>query len=107
MRAMNSMLISLGQTASHSPMFVQCPKPSAFMRSTMATARRSRSGWPCGSRPRCPILAAVKSDALALGHAATHAPQPMHCAASMARSAASFAMGTALPSGALPACALT
>ena len=36
------------------------------------------------------ILAAVKSDAEALGQAATQAPQPMHWAASIAVSTVSF-----------------
>jgi hypothetical protein len=47
-------------------------------------------------------LAAVKSMAEAFGQAATQAPQPMHSAASIARSASSFGTGIALASGALP-----
>src|SRR3954470_4747593 len=78
--------ISFGQTASHSPSFEQLPNPSASWRSTIATTRAERSGWPCGSRPRCDVLAEVKSTADAFLHAAAQAPQPMHCAASMARS---------------------
>ncbi len=47
-------------------------------------------------------MAETKSMAEALGQAATQAPQPMQAAASMARSALSFEIGMALPSGALP-----
>ena len=79
-RAMPAIEISFGQTASHSPSFEQLPKPSSSMRSTMAVTRRSRSGCPCGSAPRCAILAEVKSAADAFLHAATQAPQAMHCA---------------------------
>jgi hypothetical protein len=38
----------------------------------------------------------------AFGHAATHAPQPMHVAASKARSAKSLGTGVVFASGALP-----
>jgi len=38
----------------------------------------------------------------AFGHAATHAPQPMHAAASIARSAAGFGTRIEFASGALP-----
>src|SRR5947208_13825117 len=99
---MNSMPIPLGQAASHSAWFEQEPKPSASIVSTMFTTRRYRSGCPWGSRLRCAILAAVNSEAEALGQAATQAPQPMQAAASMARSAAGLGTGIALPSGALP-----
>ena len=47
-------------------------------------------------------MAATKSEAEALGQAATQAPQPMQAAASMARSAFSLGTGMALPSGAQP-----
>jgi len=47
-------------------------------------------------------LAAVNSIADAFGHAATHAPQPMHAAASIDISAHCFSIGIALPSCALP-----
>ena len=53
------------------------------------------------------ILAAVNKDAEPFGHAATHAPHPMHCAASMAVSTSSFGISVALPSTALPVGALT
>ena len=96
------MPIALGQAASHSAWLEQEPKPSASICSTIATTRRSRSGWPWGSRLRWATLAAVKSEAEAFGQAATQAPQPMQAAASMARSAASLGTGMALPSGALP-----
>ena len=72
------------------------------MAATILRTRRSRSGWPCGSRPRCETLAAVNSMAEAFGQAATQAPQPMQAAASMAGSASVFGTGMALASGALP-----
>ncbi len=65
----------------------------------MASARRMRSGWPCGRRPRCETFAAVNSIAEAFGHAATQAPQPMQAAASIARSASSLGTGSALRVG--------
>ena len=99
---MNSSGISLGQTASHSPWLVQLPNSSRSMAATMFSVRSSRSGWPCGSTFKWVILAAVKSMADALGQAATQAPQPMHAAASMAVSAASFGTRMTLASGALP-----
>ena len=48
------------------------------------------------------IGSATNNIAEAFLQAATQAPQPMHCAASMARSAAGFGTGKALASGALP-----
>lgn len=47
-------------------------------------------------------MAAVKSIAEALGHAATQAPHPMQAAASIAMSASALGTGMALPSGAEP-----
>ena len=44
----------------------------------------------------------MKSAAEAFGQAATHAPQPMQAAASMARSAPVFGTRIAFASGALP-----
>ena len=96
------MLISLGQTASHSPWLVQAPKPLGVHLRDHGQTRSARSGWPWGRRPRCETLAAVNSMAEAFGHAATQAPQPMHAAASMARSALALGTGMALPSGAPP-----
>ena len=52
------------------------------------------------------LIKAVNSIADALGQAATHAPQAIHAAASMARSAFSLGTGIALASGALPVGAL-
>ena len=43
-------------------------------------------------------MAAVKSWPAPFGHAATHAPQPMHAAASIAASAASLGTGITLAS---------
>ena len=48
------------------------------------------------------IFALVKSAADAFLQAATQAPQPMHCATSMALSATSRAIGMLLASGADP-----
>src|SRR6187402_1705530 len=99
---MFSSWMPFGQTASHSPMFVQLPKPSSLAWATMFNAREWRSGWPWGSRPRWLILAPVNSDALALGQAATQAPQPMHAAADMAISDSGLGTRIALPSVVLP-----
>ncbi len=52
--------------------------------------------------PRCEILAATKSIADEFGQAATHAPHPMHAAASIDRSASAFPIGNELASGADP-----
>ena len=86
-RAIVEIGISFGQTASHSPSFEQLPNPSASIRSTIATTRAARSTSPCGSSAEVRDLRAVKSAADAFLHAATQAPQPMHAAASIARSA--------------------
>src|SRR5207237_7036657 len=69
----------------------------------MLTTRRVRSGSPCGKSARCETFAAVKSIADAFGHAAAHAPQPMHAAASIERSDACFGTGIEFASGADPA----
>src|SRR5688500_13739621 len=94
--------ISFGQTASHSPSLEQLPKPSASAASIIETTRRRRSGWPCGSRARCEILALMKRWAEAFLQAATQAPQPMQAAESIAASAMSFEIGRQLPSCAPP-----
>ena len=47
-------------------------------------------------------MAATKSMALEFLQAATQAPQPMHAAASIARSASAFGTGIELASGAAP-----
>src|SRR5436853_3676659 len=101
-RAMLEIGISFGHTASHSPSFEQLPKPSASACATIAATRRARSGLPWGRIASCEILAPTKRWADAFLHAATHAPQPMHAAESMATSAMSFGIGIALPSGAPP-----
>src|SRR5437763_114823 len=103
---MVSMLISLGHTAAHSPMLVHEPNPSASIWPTTLSTRVSRSGWPWGSTLRWLTLAAVNNMAEALGQAATHAPQPMHAAASMELSATSLPMRMALASWAAPVGAL-
>ena len=99
--AMKSIEISLGHAAWHSPWFVQLPKNSSMV-STMFSVRLHRSAWPWGNRFRCWILAAVNRLAALFGHAATHAPQPMQAAASIAASAASFGTGVMFASGAEP-----
>ncbi len=99
---MKSIEISLGQAAMHSPWLVHAPNPSASICATMFTTRLERSGWPWGRRPRCEAFAATNSIAEALGQAATHAPHPMHAAASIARSASRLDTGIELASGALP-----
>ncbi len=92
-----------GQAASHSPWFVQVPKPSASICATMLPHAVGRApAGPAAAAPRCETFAAVNSMAEAFGQAATHAPQPMHAAASMARSASSLRTGIALASGAPP-----
>src|SRR5215471_16233483 len=94
--------IDFGQTASHSPSFEQPPNPSASACSTIATTRLPRSTSPCGMRARCEIFAPMNKCAEAFLHAATHAPQPMHAAASMARSDVDLGTRMELPSGAPP-----
>ena len=96
-------LISAGQTASHSYVFVQLPNPSASITLTIRSTRLSRSGWPCGKSDRCETFAAVKSMADPFGQAAAHAPHPMQAAASIARSASCLGIGIEFASGAEPA----
>src|SRR5690606_36507304 len=98
---MTSMLISLGQAASHSPWLVHEPKNSSIV-STIASERERRSAWPCGRRLRCDSLAPVKRLAAPLGQAATQAPQPMQAAASIDASATTLGIGVMLASGAPP-----
>src|SRR6185436_13603307 len=98
--------ISLGHASVHSAALVQWPNASASIRSTILSARSWRSGWPWGSRPRWETFAPVKSIAAALGHDATHAPQPMHAAAFIASSDTDFGTSIEFASGALPALAL-
>ena len=83
-------------------MLVQPPKPASSCACSMSITRVSRSGWPCGIRPRCATLAAVNSMAEPFGQAATQAPQPMQVAASNARSASALGTGVACASGAAP-----
>src|SRR6056297_324943 len=86
-RAMCSSDIPLGHSASQAPVLVQLPKPSSSILATMAFTRRLASTLPCGRRARCDTLAETNSMAEAFLQAATHAPQPMQDAASMADSA--------------------
>src|SRR5699024_2623779 len=99
--------ISVGQAAVHSPILVQLPNPSASCWATMSSGRLCRSGWPWGNDPSWVIFAAADSVAAAFGHPATHAPHPMHVAASNAWSALSLLTGMLLASGAAPVGALT
>src|SRR5215471_5477541 len=99
---MNSIGISFGQTASHSPILVQLPNSSRLAVATIFSTRVARSGCPCGRVPRWVTLAAVNSEADAFGQAATQAPQPIHAAASMDISAPGFGTRIAFPSGAQP-----
>src|SRR5260370_35330770 len=92
MRAMKLRLISFGHTASHDPVTVQLPKPSLSICATILATRRSFSTLPCGNSPRCETLADTNNIADAFLHAATHAPQPMHAAASIDRSLSTFAI---------------
>ena len=98
---MKSIEISLGQAVSHSPKLVQDPNQRSIS-STIPIARDQRSGWPCGRRLKWLYFAAVKSCAAPLGQAATHAPQPMQAAASIAASAASLGINISLASRAAP-----
>jgi hypothetical protein len=99
--AMKSTLISFGHAAAHSPWLVHEPKYVSIV-STIARVRRWRSGWPWGRRLRCASFAAVNSCPAPFGQAATQAPQPMHAAASIARSASAFGTGMRFASGAEP-----
>ena len=102
-RAITSSVISFGHTASHSPMLVQLPNPSALiLRAPCAARAHAAPAGLAAASPRCEIFAPVNSAAEAFGHAATQAPQPMQAAASMARSASSLGTRIVLPSGALP-----
>src|SRR3954469_10270982 len=98
---MEWMEMLFGHGASHSPWLVHEPKYCSIV-STIASTRRKRSGWPCGNKLRWLTLAAVNRLAAPLGQAATHAPQAMHSAASMAASATTFGMRMRLASGAPP-----
>src|SRR4051812_9063599 len=101
-RAMLEIGISFGQTASHSPSFEQLPKPSASACAIIFVTRCRRSTRPCGSSASCEIFALMNRCADAFLQAATHAPQAMHAAESIAASLTGFGMRIALPSGAPP-----
>ena len=91
-----------GDQAAADAKVARVPKPASSIVCTIASTRRSFSAWPCGRRFKCAAFAATKSIAEAFWHAATHAPQPMHAAASKAASALGLGTGVALASGALP-----
>ena len=101
-RAMLETEIPAGQAASHSEVFVQAPNDSWSMAATILVTRPVRSACPWGKIARCETLAETKSMADAFLQAATHAPQPMQAAASMARSCDALGMGIVFPSGAWP-----
>ena len=90
-----------GHTSAHSPYTEHGPNSSSAAR-VMPLARRLRSFWLEGSVARCMVLDPANSWAEPLGHAATHAPQPMHAARSSAHSADSWDTGMASASGAVP-----
>lgn len=102
MLVMDTRGMPFGHAVAHSPVSVQPPKPSASICPTMSSTRVSRSGAPCGRTFRWFTFADVNSIAAPFGHAATHAPQPMHSACSKARSASGFGTGVACASGAAP-----
>src|SRR5690606_41233468 len=107
LRAIFVSLIPTGHSAAQAPVFVQLPKPSASIWSTMACARLYRSVWPCGRRAYCDILAETKSMAEEFLQAATQAPQAIHVADSNASSATTLGMGIAFASGTPPVFTLT
>src|SRR5690606_15174982 len=94
--------IFLGHSTSQAPVFVQFPKPSSSIFATIDLARRAASTRPCGNNANWLTLAETKSIADPFLQAATHAPQPIHAAASIAISASSRGMGIALASGTPP-----
>src|SRR5262245_55258005 len=102
MRAMLDREISFGQTASHSPMFEQPPKPSESIWATIRCTRLWLSGWPCGSKANLDTKAPTNREADPVGQAATQAPQPIQDAESIAASATDLGTNTALASGAPP-----
>ena len=78
-------------------------EPSSSIACTIFNTRRAVPGEPCGKNERCETFAAAKSIADPFGHAAAHAPQPMHAAASIARSASCLGTRIEFASGAEPA----
>src|SRR5690554_6385486 len=102
MREILLMVMRLGQTASHSPILEQLPKPSSSTLVTIRRVRLSRSGWPCGSLAYCVSLALVNSEAEEFGQAATHAPQPMQVADKKAASDSGLPIRMALASACGP-----
>ena len=94
--------IFLGHSASQAPVLVQFPKPSSSILATIAFARRVASTRPCGSNANWLTLAETNNMADPFLHAAAQAPQPIHAAASIAKSASSLGMAIALASGTPP-----
>src|SRR5688572_25678197 len=101
-RAMFVTLIPFGHSASQALVLVQEPKPSASICATIFSARSLRSGLPCGNNANCETFALTNNIAEAFLQAATHAPQPIHCAASIASSATFLGIGISLASGTPP-----
>ena len=83
-------------------MLVQFPKPNSSILATMACTLLAASGLPCGRSAIWDTFADTKSIAEAFLQAATHAPQPMQAAESMASSALCLGIGMALASGTPP-----
>src|ERR1700690_2588852 len=95
-------LMSFGHSASQANVLVQDPKPSASICATIRSARSFRSGFPCGSKANCDILALTNNMADAFLQAATQAPHPMHVAESKASSATFFEIAISFASGTPP-----
>src|SRR6185295_18039182 len=99
------MLVSdmpFGHSASHAPVLVHAPNPSASICATIRSARSLASGAPWGSNANWDTLALTNNMAEEFLQAATHAPQPMQVAASNASSATFLGMGISLASGTPP-----
>src|SRR5690606_19291304 len=100
--AMFSREIPLGHSISQAPVFVQFPKPSLSICSTIANTREVASTFPCGSKANWLTLAAVNNMALAFLHAATQAPHEIQEAEKKAASASSFGIGMEFASWVIP-----
>src|SRR5690606_4962014 len=92
----------LGHSISQAPVFVQFPKPSRSICATIFLTRSAASICPCGNSAYCETLAPTNNIALEFLHVATHAPQPIQVAASIASSAACLDIGMALASWVFP-----
>ena len=91
-RAMFVIDTPLGHSASQAPVFVQLPNPNSSILANIDFARRAASTFPCGNSANWLTFADTNSIADPFLHAATHAPHPIHDAASIAKSASRFGM---------------